>query len=213
EKYNLADLREKILKAGYESLDMFSNKCFLESTSKFKDEEKLKPVLNAKEVLSKMIESGVNVVVASNSKTEKIEYLFAKLGHIPDNRNSTDKGRLYARGNSMKFVIENDYTKVPRYIRVDKNYKAALRRKFYHKVLLDVQPDFVLGDVFSLDLALPLYLRLHDINFQKLKVIQKLHKHTPDWVKRFLSREEFKGIAFMIEDISELPELIVNTKF
>jgi hypothetical protein len=66
----------------------------------------------------------------------------------------------------------------------------------------------VLGDVFSLDLALPLYLRMHEKKLKKLKVIQKVQKHTPQWVKEFLSKDEFKGIAFMVDSIDELPELI-----
>ncbi len=69
-------------------------------------------------------------------------------------------------------------------------------------------PDYVLGDVFSLDLALPLYLRMNDPKFQKLKVIQKVQKYTPSWVKDYLSKAEFKGIAFMIDDIKELPDII-----
>jgi hypothetical protein len=51
-------------------------------------------------------------------------------------------------------------------------------------------------------------MRLNDSRVTNLKVIQKVQKHTPDWVKDFLSKGEFKGIAFMVDSIDELPDLL-----
>ena len=69
-------------------------------------------------------------------------------------------------------------------------------------------PDYVIGDVFSMDIALPVYLRMNDPQFKKLKIIQKIQKYTPAWVKEYLSKEEFKGKVFMIDDIKDLPKII-----
>src|SRR5207245_3826186 len=122
-----------------------------------------------------------------------------KLGKKPTNEKSFKPGNVHARGNSMKFVITPDFDEVPEKMKIDNRYEVQLRRKSYYKVFVDEIPDYVIGDVFSLDLALPLHLRLHDSRFNKLKLIQKVQKHTPDWVKDFLNRDEFKGIVFMID--------------
>lgn len=192
-----------ILDGGYSSFDIFSNNCFFESTGKFKEEGKLLPHSSARSVLDKLFQNNIQVVIASNSKTTKIEYLFSLMGI-----NTEEKDKFYARGNSLKFMIENDFKEVPEALKIDSNYNVNLRRQAYYNVLCEELPDFVIGDVFSLDLSLPLYLRLNDIRFKDLKVIQKVQKHTPDWVKNFLGKSEFKGIAYLIEDIEELNNVI-----
>lgn len=199
---------KSILDSGYTDFDKFANDCFFESTGKFKEEGKLNPCPEAKEVLEKLFILNVDVVVASNSKTLKIEHLFSKIGYEPTNEESQERGALHARGNSMKFVIHNDYTELPEYLIINESYRVPLRRKSYHEVLKDEKPDFVIGDVFSLDIALPLYLRLTVPEFSNLKVIQKVQKHTPRWVGDFLGKKEFEGIAYTVENISELPALI-----
>jgi hypothetical protein len=101
---------------------------------------------------------------------------------------------------------------LPEYYTINSSYKVPLRRKHYHEVLIDEKPDYVLGDVFSLDVALPLYLRLNDTGFKNLKVIQKVQPHTPAWVKDFLSMKEFEGIAFMAESISDVYPVLFKNK-
>jgi hypothetical protein len=210
-KSNNSPLAEKIIKigknildGGYSSFDIFSNNCFFESTGKFKEEGRLLPHHSARKVLDELFNNNVQVVVASNSKTTKIEYLFSLMGIDIE-----DKNKFYARGNSMKFVIENEFSVVPEILKIDSDYNVNLRRQAYYNVLYEEMPDYVIGDVFSLDLSLPLYLRINDSRFKNLKVIQKVQKHTPDWVKNFLSKNEFKGIAYMIDDIEEIRKVIM----
>lgn len=206
----ISQLRDSVLNAGYESLYKFGNELFHESTTEFKEKGFLNPCSNAKAVLEKLIIQKVEVVVASNSNTNKIEYLFSKMGYAPSNSNSPERKNFHARGNSMKFAIEPTYTELPDKLDINEIYKADLRRPCYHKVLIEEKPDFVIGDVFSLDIALPLFLRLNNKDFSKLRVIQKIQKHTPGWVKDYLSKDELKGIAFMIDDIDKLPSLIAD---
>jgi FMN phosphatase YigB (HAD superfamily) len=209
---NLQEIRRKILDTGFESLEQFSNYCFTESTTMFKEEGKLEPHTKAKETISKLMEKGVELVVASNSSTDKLEYLFGKLGHKMNEKIPDSHGEIRARGNSMKFAIDRGYTELPPLLEVTSNYKIPLRRKFYHQLLKEEKPDFVVGDVFSLDIALPLYLSLNDENFKGLKIIQKIQKYTPEWVKDYLKKEEFRKIVYMINDIEELPEIIKKSK-
>ncbi len=207
-KQELARIKDAIETKANMSLAEFSNDCFMRSTTQFKLEGKLKPVETTSAIIKKLNAAGVEIVVASNSKTEKIEHLFRKAGQTVTNEKSIVRGRLHAIGDAKKFIIDDKFTEVPEYYEITKRYKVNLRRSNYFKILLDEKPDYVIGDVFSLDLALPLYLRLNDSRFKKLKVIQKMQKHTPQWVKDHLSKDEFKGIAFMVDSINELPKLL-----
>jgi FMN phosphatase YigB (HAD superfamily) len=204
-KQKLAVIKQAIEKKLNMNCAEFSNDCFTKSTSQFKLEGKLKPVETAGEIVKELNAMGVEIIIVSNSKTEKIEHLFRKAGQTVTNDRSIKRGRLHAIGNAKKFVINNKLTDLPQTIEITGKFKVNLRRENYLKLLVKENPDYVIGDVFSLDLALPLYLRMNDKRFSGLKIIQKVHKHTPDWVKNYLSKDEFRGIAFMVHSIDELP--------
>jgi FMN phosphatase YigB (HAD superfamily) len=204
-KQKLAVIKQAIEKKLNMNCAEFSNDCFTKSTSQFKLEGKLKPVETAGEIVKELNAMGVEIIIVSNSKTEKIEHLFRKAGQTVTNDRSIKRGRLHAIGNAKKFVINNKLTDLPQTIEITGKFKVNLRRENYLKLLVKENPDYVIGDVFSLDLALPLYLRMNDKRFSGLKIIQKVHKHTPDWVKNYLSKDEFRGIAFMVYSIDELP--------
>lgn len=206
-KQKLAVIKQAIEKKLNMNCASYSNDCFTKSTSQFKLEGKLKPVETAGEIVKELNGMGVEIVVVSNSKTEKIEHLFRKAGHTVTNERTIKRGRLHAIGDAKKFVINDKFSVLPQYINISGRFNVSLRRENYFNVLLKEKPNYVIGDVFSLDLALPLYLRLNDDRFNGLKIIQKVHKHTPSWVKDYISKDEFKDIAFMVDSIDELPEL------
>ncbi|MBZ0203154.1 MAG: hypothetical protein K8I03_09085 [Ignavibacteria bacterium] len=207
-KQQLATIKAAVEQKDKMSLAVFSNDCFMKSTTQFKLEGKLKPVDTAGEIIKKLNSMGVEIIVASNSKTDKIEHLFRKAGQIVTNERTIKRGRLHAIGDARKFVIDREFNELPEKLQITKRFKVNLRRSKYYKILQKELPHYVIGDVFSLDLALPIYLRLNDKRFKDLKVIQKVQPHTPKWVKDYLSKPEHKGIAFMVDSIDELPGLL-----
>jgi FMN phosphatase YigB (HAD superfamily) len=211
-KQKLARIKEAVESKERKTLAEFSNDCFVKSTTQFKLEGKLKPDAAAGKIVKELNSKGVEIVVVSNSKTEKIEHLFLKAEQKATNEQQQKRGRLHARGDAKKFEIDNTYSKLPEYLEVTAKYKVSLRRSGYHKILMEEKPDYVLGDVFSLDLALPVYLRMKERSFRHMKVIQKLHPYTPKWVKDYLSKEELRGFAFTIKSLDELPGIISNAK-
>lgn len=211
-KQHLGKIKDAITNTAGKTIAEFSDDCFTKSTSQFKLEGKLKPVENAGAAVKELNSLGVEIVVASNSKTDKVEHLFRKAGQNVTNESFLKRGRLHAIGEAKKIEIDNSYRKLPEHLEITKKYKVNLRRSNYHKILLDESPDYVLGDVFSVDLALPLYLRLRDKRFKKLRVILKIQKHTPAWVKDYLSKDELKGIAFMVGSVNEVHGVISNSK-
>ena len=197
-------IRDSILKK-YKSLADFSQDCFFLATTKFKEEGKLQPVSDASEVVEKLNSNGTEIIIVSNSKTKKIEHVFEKAGIIA----SPEPGSaVRVRGDAMKFVLDLSFVEIPESLEINDKISVPLRRKSYYEILKEEKPEFVIGDVFSLDLSLPLYLRLNDKEFSNLKVVQRVQVYTPEWVKRFLNSENLKGVAFMVNSVSELPDII-----
>ena len=209
-KQQIYKLKQAVNDKGKMTLAELSQDCFMKATSQFKLEGKLKPVSTTGKIVTELNSKGVEIIVASNSKTEKIEHLFRKAGHTVTNEKSIVRGRLFARGDAKKFVIDNTYSALPEKFDITERFKVNLRRANYHRILMEERPDYVIGDVFSLDLALPLYLRLNDKQFGNLKVIQKVQPHTPQWVKDYLGSRELKGIAYMVNSIDELPGILLG---
>ena len=63
-----------------------------------------------KKIVDELNSKGVEIIVASNSKTEKIKYLFSKAGVEVTDETSPERGGVHARGDARKFVIDTDYT-------------------------------------------------------------------------------------------------------
>ncbi|MEO8665043.1 MAG: hypothetical protein ABI462_06065 [Ignavibacteria bacterium] len=200
-------VRTSIL-AKYKSLAEYSQECFAVPTGRHKSEGKLKPVTSAADTVKKINSLNTDIVVVSNSTTDKIKYLFAQAGIIVSGDALGKRESVHARGDAKKFFIYNSDTVLPSYLEISGKIKVPLRRSSYHSILIEEKPDFVVGDVFSLDIALPLYLRMNKREFSNLKVIQKIQPYTPAWVKDYLNKKDFKGKAFTINKIEELPEII-----
>lgn len=186
----------------------FSQECFTISTGKYKSEGKLRAVDNAAGIVKELTDLNCEIVVASNSSTDKIKYLFTKAGVKISGDPLGKRSAVHARGDASKFkLFESDWT-IEESLDISENIKVPLRRSSYFNILLEEKPDFVIGDVFSLDIALPLYLRMNDPRFKNLKVVQRLQEYTPQWVRDHLVRNEYKGIAFTVEHVKELPSVI-----
>lgn len=199
-------IRDSVLKK-YKSLADFSQDCFYLATTKFKEEGKLQPVSDAMDVIKKLNLSETEIIIVSNSRTNKIEHVFEKAGIIA----SPEMGSaVRVRGDAMKFVVDDTFSDIPESLNINEKINVPLRRKSYYNILLEEKPGFVIGDVFSLDLSLPLFLRLNHKDFSELKVVQRIQTYTPKWVKDFLSRKELQNIAFMVNSVSELPDIITE---
>lgn len=207
----ITHVKDSVLKK-YSSLADFSQECFMKSTGNFKAEGKLNPIDTTRKIVDELNSNDVEIVVVSNSKTEKIQYLFSKANLTVTDHTGSGTSQLRARGDARKYVIDSTYTELPESLKINPDFRVPLRRSSYHKILSEEKPDFVIGDVFSLDIALPLYLRMNDKSFGNLKVIQRVQPYTPDWVKDYLKRNDFKGIAFMVESVDEVPDLISKNK-
>lgn len=159
-----------ILGAGFPSLSAFTNRCFLEATERFRSRAHELVVPRALEAFEALRAAGAELVIVSNSSTEKIAGLLGPLG-LPVG------GALRVRGHAAKFALgPSDRHELLGGRRV------ALDRPRYLRALEEEQPDVVIGDVYSLDLALPLWLRRQRHAAAPGTLVLHRHVHTPDWV-------------------------------
>ncbi|MDZ4710814.1 MAG: hypothetical protein SGI89_00650 [bacterium] len=204
-------IRESIIKK-YKSLSDFSQECFTLATGYYKSLGRLEPVSNAEAIVREINSLGIDIVVVSNSTTDKIKYLFSRASVEVSSDPLAQRKKVHARGDAKKYMVYNSDSTLEKGYKINHKIEVPLRRSNYHQILIEEKPDFVIGDVFSLDIALPLHLRMNDKKFSKLKVIQRVQTYTPDWVKDHLSKAEFKDIAFMVNNVTELPEVLSRFK-
>ncbi len=113
---------------------------------------KKKPDPSAKAWVVSAIERGHEIFIVSNSATDKICEFLDQAGFPEDRRPSV-------RGGARKFGLGRD----PRHLEIGVHGSAPVSvdtdRPLYETALLELQPDAVIGDVFCLDLALPVRLK------------------------------------------------------
>ncbi|MCB9913616.1 MAG: hypothetical protein H6828_00540 [Planctomycetes bacterium] len=170
---------EAILDEGFASIDAYADAVFHAGTSAFRAEHGSALLPGAAEAAERMLALGVDVVVVSNSGEEKILDWFERAG-IPArsvHARADDGARcLHVRGSAGKFVLgegEDSISVAERRILVDRpKYVAAIRAE---------APDAVIGDVFSLDLALPHALRSRGERWAPRTLVLAKNSYTPGW--------------------------------
>lgn len=126
-----------------------------------------------------MLAAGIDVVVVSNSPNAKLGAWFEHAGIPSTPHPETQPGAFRLRGASRKFELD-----------VAKSRLLALgdlaidtARPAYERILREERPDAVLGDVFSLDLALPLRLKRTEPDWRHLRVLWLMQPYTPSWLR------------------------------
>jgi hypothetical protein len=106
----------------------------------------------AKAWVMSAIERGHEIFIVSNSATDKIREFLDQSGFPEDRRPSVRGGaRKFGLGKDPRPLVFGAHASVP--VSVDTD------RPLYEAALLELRPDAVIGDVFCLDLALPVRLK------------------------------------------------------
>lgn len=207
-KQELAFIKNAIEKKTLMNLFDYCKDCFNTAAKNFKIEGKVKPNTSAGKIFNYLTSTGTEILLLSDNDTEKIEHIITKTGLKISNEKSIIKTRLHSIGNINRPEIDNNYTKIPEIIKINIRYNVYLRRPKYYRLLIKEKPDYVIGDNFSLDISIPLFLILNETNFQNLKVILKKQSYTPEWVLEFLSKNELKKNVYIIDTIDQIPSLL-----
>jgi hypothetical protein len=92
----------------------------------------------------------------------------------------------------------------------DRSIDVGGRRIFvdrprYEAVIREEQPQIVIGDVFSLDLALPHVMRAESAPGAPSELVLRRHPHTPRWV---LDTKADGAIDRVVEHVGELVQAL-----
>jgi hypothetical protein len=95
-----------------------------------------------------------------------------------------DPGALRLRGDSRKFAIDPERSDML----VLGEVRIETARPSYERALREERPTAVVGDVFSLDLALPLVLRRREPGWRDVRLFWLLQPYTPTWLRELVER-------------------------
>lgn len=146
---------------------------------------KKRPDSSAKTWVLDAIEKGHEVFIVSNSASDKIES-FLSQNSFPEDR------RPKVLGGAKKFGLGSKAN--PLTVSDDSKGKVVVdtNRPLYEEALLKIKPDAVIGDVFSLDLALPIRLKREGKLDFKWGLFYKQRDYTPSAMVELISGRESK---------------------
>ena len=156
----------------------------------------------AKKWVEDAIQKGHEVIIVSNSASEKIEDFLDQNHYAPD-------ARPKVRGGARKFGLGKN----PRPILLAKDMdgqkngelSADSDRPTYEAALLEIQPDAIIGDVFCLDLTLPIRLKREGKLPFKWGIFYRHRDYTPSsMVDMITGRKSLVPEVTMVRDWSEV---------
>lgn len=166
---------------------------------------KLKPIDPVSRTLMEgLLSRGHDIVVVSNSGTDRIVQLLESVGLQPEAHSSNPQARLRVRGDARKFELGSDAR-----VRPVGPYPVDVSRPVYERILREEVPSAVIGDVFSLDLALPLELaRSESARFGGLRAYLRVRPYTPSWSREYVQTCQATAHAstHVLEHLSDLLE-------
>ncbi len=185
--------KASILQAGHASVEDFSQHAFVRATAEFRAAHPPCIIADAARRLAELQATGAEVVIISNSETDKIADWLTKAGVEPAAHN------LRIRGNAKKwFLGEGDES-----IRVA-DRRIYVDRPRYREAIVAESPDIIIGDVFSLDLALPHSLRTAGLEQAPSRLVLRRHAHTPEWVTKTRAAGAVDHIVSSVGDLAEV---------
>lgn len=146
-----------------------------------------------------------DVVICTNSDEKSVRNSLLRLGLEVSSDDHPHPLRL--RGFAQKNALTGDPRK-----EIDiHGRRVSLDRGHYRKILCEEAPDWVVGDVLSLDLALPMVLAREDRRFKKTKCILMKNDYTPDWALETVRSNKWPNVS-CIERLQELVGLLTNNE-
>lgn len=198
-------VREAVLQR-WESLTALMDHCFHSSCAAFREQVEHDLTPGAERVLSWLLERGARVTWATNAPAEKVIAWFAHHGHaVADARLSEPAAtplRVYGRAGKQWFgPSDRSLDCGGRIVPVDRpQYRAILERE---------RPDLVVGDVLSLDLAVPLAMRLEGHPAAPREVALLDRGRAPRWVLDSVGSGPGR-IDHRIPHVTSLPRLVLG---
>jgi phosphoglycolate phosphatase-like HAD superfamily hydrolase len=182
------------------SAEDFANAVFRDGRQAFHQQGGVALLPQAAAIMQQICQQGHRVTVVSNSKTDHIQQLFDAAG--------VDLQTFTVIGGAQKFFLGS----VPELPDAWPWNGATinLQRPHYWKLLLNLQPDAVIGDVLSLDLALPLYLRSVYPEWAHFRAGLIQQPYTPNWSRGVDPTTAAAQGLTVLPDLTALPDWLTT---
>ena len=193
----LKNLKTKISSHGFSDFIQLMQWAYEEMVNETQ-KGKFKPIDNvATGVLRRLLSWGAEVTVVSNSGTQRIVDLLLNAGLDAHDALEEPEAKLKVRGGAAKYELGTN----PENFKIG-NYTIQTDRPSYLKILMEEKPQVVIGDVFSLDLALPLQLG-------GIKLILRTRPYTPTWVLDYFEKNKSQNPnLLLLNDWAKIPTLL-----
>lgn len=146
------------------------------------------------------------IVVASNSPAPRIIRKFEHVGLRPVDNDDNPSAQFRIRGNAQKFVLQNP----PDTIRCN-GRDIHLNRPNYAKIIRDERPQVIVGDVYSLDLALPIECAKREPRiYEDFQAYLRMRPYTPSWAVDAMLTPEPNIPKRLLNHFEDLPALILK---
>jgi hypothetical protein len=83
-------------------------------------------------------------------------------------------------------------------------------RPHYEAVLREERPDAIVGDVYSLDIALPLALKRRDAGWRNVRLFWLLQRYTPDRIRRALATLPVGDVEIVEEGLPGVADRLMH---
>jgi len=191
----LMSLREAVRAEGHADLSAFGSAVFSDASHAFLADHGHDLLPGALEALGSLSEVA-DIVICTNFASEAVASTWLRHGV----RFGTE-GRLRLRGGARKQELTADPERSVSF----GGRSIFVDRSFYRRTLIEEAPDAVVGDVFSLDLGLPLLLRQELPQFRNLQCVLARTPFSCAWSLGIV--QEPQNHVLTIGHPSELTEL------
>jgi hypothetical protein len=197
-------LAERARSHGYEDLDALGGFAHATAVARVRDERGPGLLPEAAAAGHRLLEAGVEVVVVSNSGAAKLGEWFGHAG-LPFTNAQRDGRSIALRGGARKFLLDDSRSDPLRW----NGLEIETARPYYEEALRDERPGAVVGDVFSLDLALPLRLKLREPEWSQLALYWLIHPYTPRWLEEQVTKHAGDAVIPIRGGFAALGDLLV----
>lgn len=194
-----SDAPGRLAAQGMGDWETLARACFEEGTARWRAANSAHVLQDALEALRRLLSAGIEVVVVSNSSTDRIRSILEPSGIL-----HSSAGKLRLRGDAKKFHVTGDRPANLPAAAPFGGRSVLLRRGSYYDILAEEEPDAVIGDVLSLDVALPAMLREMAAAFEEMTVCLRRHPHTPAWALEACAAKDIT----VVDSFAELPGIL-----
>lgn len=197
---------KKALLNRFESVIQMLDHCFHSTCANFRSEVDHDLTHGSEQVLQWMLDHEISVTWATNAPAEKIITWFGHHGFEVANARETKLGetplRVFGRAGKQWLGDSGEELDFD-------GRKVLVDRPEYRKILQAEQPDLVVGDVLSLDLALPLAMRSKQALGAPREVALVWRRETPGWVVNSIGEADHQ-VDHLISHLTSLPRLLLG---